>query len=93
MIGLGTLALLENPDTPARIRDTDDPDTLDIDRKALGHMVFGHGVHQCPGQTLARAELEIALPTLLRRLPGLRLAVPLEEIRAAQTQALAAVLN
>lgn len=40
-----------------------------------------HGVHQCLGQTLARAELEIALPTLLRRLPNLRLAVALEQLR------------
>lgn len=32
-------------------------------------------------QTLARAELQIALPVLSRRLPGLRLAVPFEEIR------------
>ncbi|MEU0884361.1 cytochrome P450 [Lentzea sp. NPDC005914] len=47
----------------------------------MGHTAFGHGVHQCLGQTLARAELEIALPTLLRRLPGLRLAMPIEEIR------------
>ncbi|SEH03617.1 hypothetical protein SAMN05444920_14031 [Nonomuraea solani] len=44
-------------------------------------MAFGYVVHQCLGQTLARAELEIALPTLLRRLPNLRLAVPREEIR------------
>ncbi|MEU5633675.1 cytochrome P450 [Streptomyces rishiriensis] len=58
-----------------------DPDLLDIDRDARGHVAFGHGVHQCLGQVLARAELEIALPVLLRRLPGLRLAVPPEEIR------------
>ncbi|MBP2320407.1 cytochrome P450 [Kibdelosporangium banguiense] len=140
MIGLGTLALLENPGTLARLRDTDDPrvisnaveellryltivhslvarvakedieiggtlvrageglimnlpaanrdpaflddpDSLDVDRNSRGHMAFGYGVHQCLGQTLARAELEIALPTLLRRLPGLRLAVPIEQIR------------
>ncbi|SCE09116.1 cytochrome P450 [Streptomyces sp. DvalAA-19] len=59
---------------------TEQPELLDLDRKARGHLAFGHGVHQCLGQTLARAELQIALPTLLRRLPGLRLAVPLEEI-------------
>jgi cytochrome P450 len=140
MIGLGTLALLENPGTLARVRDADDPkvisdaveellrhltivhslvarvakedieiggtlvhvgevlimnlpaanrdpaflddpDTLNIDRNPRGHMAFGYGVHQCLGQTLARAELEIALPTLLRRLPKLRLAVPIEQIR------------
>ncbi|MEU4362612.1 cytochrome P450 [Promicromonospora sp. NPDC023987] len=58
-----------------------DPDTLDIDRNTRGHLAFGYGVHQCLGQNLARAELEIALPTLLRRLPGLKLAVPMEQIR------------
>lgn len=140
MISLGTVALLENPDAAARLRDTDDPavianaveellryltivhsliariakedveiggtlvkageglimnlpagnwdpaftaepQTLDLDRPARGHLAFGYGVHQCIGQTLARAELQIALPTLLRRLPELRLAVPIEEIR------------
>ncbi|MFI5798706.1 cytochrome P450 [Streptomyces sp. NPDC051677] len=140
MIALGTVALLQNPDEAARVRDTDDPavianaveellryltivhsliariakedveiggtlvkageglimnlpagnwdsaftaepGTLDLDRSARGHLAFGHGVHQCIGQTLARAELQIALPTLLRRLPELRLAVPIEEIR------------
>ncbi|MFB6841780.1 cytochrome P450 [Streptomyces sp. NPDC056361] len=57
-----------------------DPDTLDWERPARHHVAFGFGVHQCLGQNLARAELEIALGTLLRRLPGLRLAVPAEEI-------------
>ncbi|MFI0923513.1 cytochrome P450 [Streptomyces sp. NPDC021012] len=57
-----------------------DPDTLDWDRPARHHVAFGFGIHQCLGQNLARAELEIALGTLLRRLPGLRLAVPAEEI-------------
>ncbi len=37
-------------------------------------------MHQCLGQPLARAELQIALATLFRRLPGLRLAVPEEEL-------------
>ncbi|MEV4009039.1 cytochrome P450 [Nonomuraea angiospora] len=140
MIALGTVALLENPDMAAVIRDADDPnvianaveellryltivhslvariakedveiggtlvrageglimnlpagnwdpafttdpETLALDRPARGHLAFGYGVHQCIGQTLARAELQIALPTLLRRLPELRLAVPSEEIR------------
>ncbi|TWP50468.1 cytochrome P450 [Lentzea tibetensis] len=59
----------------------DQPGTLDVDRNARGHLAFGHGVHQCIGQSLARAELQIALPAVLRRLPDLRLAVPPEEIR------------
>ncbi|MEH0551051.1 cytochrome P450 [Streptomyces sp. B21-101] len=57
-----------------------DPDTFDIDRNARGHLSFGYGVHQCVGQNLSRVELSISLPTLLRRLPGLRLAAPVEEI-------------
>ncbi|MFI9330407.1 cytochrome P450 [Kitasatospora sp. NPDC052868] len=49
-------------------------DELDLDRDARRHLAFGFGVHQCLGQPLARAELQIALETLFRRLPGLRLA-------------------
>ncbi|MEU2660834.1 cytochrome P450 [Streptomyces sp. NPDC007325] len=57
-----------------------DPDALDWERTARHHVAFGFGIHQCLGQNLARAELEIALGTLLRRLPGLRLAAAAEEI-------------
>ncbi|MFB6556592.1 cytochrome P450 [Streptomyces sp. NPDC056405] len=56
------------------------PREFDPERSARSHVAFGYGVHQCLGQNLARAEMEIALGTLLRRLPGLRLAVPTEEI-------------
>ncbi|MEU6390961.1 cytochrome P450 [Streptomyces sp. NPDC046939] len=55
-------------------------DVLDWDRSARHHLAFGFGIHQCLGQNLARAELEIALHTLFERLPGLRLAAPAEEI-------------
>ncbi|ONK15202.1 cytochrome P450 [Streptomyces sp. MP131-18] len=58
----------------------DDPDTLDITRPPGRHVAFGHGAHACLGQQLARMELRIAFPALLRRFPGLRLAVPLAEI-------------
>ncbi|SDP07907.1 pentalenic acid synthase [Streptomyces sp. cf386] len=57
-----------------------DPDTLDWHRPARHHVAFGFGIHQCLGQNLARAEMEIALRTLFDRLPTLRLAVPAEEI-------------
>ncbi|MFG1695765.1 cytochrome P450 [Nonomuraea sp. NPDC049309] len=53
---------------------------LDLTRPAGGHLTFGHGIHQCLGQQLARAEMRIAYPALLRRLPGLRLAVTPEEV-------------
>ncbi|WP_433454704.1 cytochrome P450 [Streptomyces sp. CA-142005] len=58
----------------------DDPDTLDFHRPTRHHVAFGFGIHQCLGQNLARTELEIALGSLLSRLPGLRLAAPAEEI-------------
>ncbi|WP_449475165.1 cytochrome P450 family protein [Streptomyces abikoensis] len=57
-----------------------DPDTLDLDRAQGPHLAFGHGIHFCPGAALARIELQVALGTLLARLPGLRLAVPDEEL-------------
>ena len=52
----------------------------DFDRSPNPHLAFGHGIHFCPGATLARIELQIALGTLLRRLPGLRPAVPDSEL-------------
>jgi cytochrome P450 len=57
-----------------------DPDTLDLLRPTSGHVAFGHGVHQCLGQQLARVELRVVLPALLTRFPTLRLAVPAEDI-------------
>ncbi|SEG84285.1 Cytochrome P450 [Nonomuraea solani] len=68
---------------PAANRDPSrfpDGERLDVTRPAGGHLTFGHGIHQCLGQQLARAEMRIAYPALLRRLPGLRLAVPPEEV-------------
>ncbi|MGW4660165.1 cytochrome P450 [Streptomyces sp. NPDC004279] len=65
-----------NRDTAAFAR----PDTLDWHRPARHHVAFGFGIHQCLGQNLARAELEIALHTLFETLPGLRLAAPAEQI-------------
>lgn len=56
------------------------PSTLDITRKTSAHMSFGHGVHQCLGQQLARVELRIGFSALLARFPGLRLAVAPEEV-------------
>ncbi|MET8999085.1 cytochrome P450 [Amycolatopsis sp. NPDC004169] len=59
----------------------EEPDALGWHRStARDHVSFGFGAHQCLGQNLARVTMEIAIGTLLERLPGLRLAVPAEEI-------------
>ena len=58
----------------------DEPDRLDLTREAGPHLGFGHGVHHCLGAQLARMELQVALATLLARLPGLALAVPDDEL-------------
>lgn len=140
MIGLGVLALLENPDQLAVVRDAEDPkvlanaveellrylsiiqngqrrvavddiqiagetiragegiiidlapanwdpdvfpepDRLYVHRAGADRNVaFGYGRHQCVGQQLARAELQIVFQTLLRRIPTMKLAVPFDEI-------------
>jgi cytochrome P450 len=140
MIGLGVLALLENPDQLAVLRDAEDPKIVanaveellrylsiiqngqrrvaieDIEiggeviragegiiidlapanwdpnvldeperlylhrSKAGQHVAFGYGRHQCVGQQLARAELQIVYHTLFRRVPTLKLAVPIQDI-------------
>ena len=139
MIGIGILALLENPEQAALLRDSDDPkfianaaeelmrylsiiqngqrrvaiedieiggetiragegiiidlapanwdaaafphpDQLDFTRDASQELGFGYGRHQCVGQQLARAELQIVFQTLLRRIPTLKLAIPFDEV-------------
>ena len=139
MIGIGILALLENPEQAALLRDSDDPkfianaceelmrylsiiqngqrrvatddieiagetiragegiiidlapanwdaaaypdpEKLDLGRDAGQQLGFGYGRHQCVGQQLARAELQIVFHTLLRRIPTLRLAIPFDEV-------------
>ena len=57
-----------------------EPDELDIARRLDRHLAFGHGIHVCLGAPLARLEGDVAFTTLLRRMPGLRLAVPRESI-------------
>jgi cytochrome P450 len=59
----------------------DSPDTLDITRNVRGHVAFGYGTHQCIGANLARVEMQVAFATLARRLPGIRLAVPQDELK------------
>ncbi len=58
-----------------------EPEKLDLTRKASHHVAFGWGPHQCVGQQLARVELQVVFSTLYRRIPTLRLAAPVEELR------------
>lgn len=140
MIGIGVLALLQNPEQAALLRDTDDPklvanaveelmrylsiiqngqrriaiedieisgevikagdgiiidlapanwdakafpepDKLDLRRDNANQEVgFGFGRHQCVGQQLARAEMQIVFHTLVRRIPTMKLAIPFEDV-------------
>jgi cytochrome P450 len=58
-----------------------EPERLYLHRSGAGqHVAFGYGRHQCVGQQLARAELQIVFHTLLRRVPTLELAVPIEDV-------------
>lgn len=67
---------------PARWQE---PDTIDLGRAENPHLSLGHGIHYCLGAPLARLEARIAVGTLLRRLPDLALAVPVEELRWRST--------
>jgi cytochrome P450 PksS len=58
-----------------------EPDRLDLGREPNKHVAFGAGHHFCLGASLARLEGRIALTTLFRRLPALRLAQPAESLR------------
>jgi cytochrome P450 len=61
----------------------EDPDRLKVTRTPNPHLAFGAGIHFCVGASLARAEGQIAIGTLLRRMPNLRLATDRPEWRSA----------
>ncbi|MEV7078931.1 cytochrome P450 [Streptomyces sp. NPDC093516] len=57
-----------------------DPETIDFSRSPNPHVSFGFGPHYCPGGMLARLESELLVDALLDGVPGLRLAVPAEDV-------------
>jgi cytochrome P450 len=58
-----------------------DMERLELTRQATPHLAFAYGIHHCLGAQLARLELRVAFPALLRRFPGLRLAVDPADVR------------
>jgi cytochrome P450 len=80
-IPAGQLVFLSLPSANRDPDFIDSPEVLDIRRGAPGHLAFGHGVHHCLGAPLARMEMRIAFPALLRRFPSLELAEDFEGVQ------------
>lgn len=74
--GIVALSLAANRDASAFAH----PDELDVHRDASQHVAFGYGLHHCIGADLTRLELEVVFGTLFRRIPGLRLAKPMDQL-------------
>lgn len=70
--GEGVIALLASADRDESVYP--DPDRLDLTRSGSTPLAFGHGMHSCIAKFLSRMELQVALSTLARRVPTLRLA-------------------
>jgi cytochrome P450 len=68
-------------------------DSFDPSREVPPNATFGHGIHHCLGAQLARTEMRIAYPRLLRRFPGLRVAVPDDEIAYRELSIVHGVTN
>ena len=78
-IQAGTTVILSY-NTANRDPERADPHVLDLHEQDGRHLAFGHGIHQCLGQQLARVEMRVAFPALVNRFPTLRLAVPAEDV-------------
>jgi cytochrome P450 len=81
VIRAGEGIIIDNAPANWDAKEFTEPDRLYLHRSGAGqHVAFGYGRHQCVGQQLARAELQIVFHTLFRRVPTLELAVPIEEV-------------
>jgi cytochrome P450 len=79
-IPAGATVVIGTPEANRDPQHFPEPDRLDVHRARAPHLAFGHGIHQCLGQQLARIEMRIGFGELFTRLPDLRLAVPAEQI-------------
>jgi cytochrome P450 len=80
LIEAGDVAMVSLPSANRDVDFMADPDLFDVTRQPQAHLTFGHGIHQCLGQQLARLEMSVALPALLQRFPTLSLAAPVTDL-------------
>ena len=80
LIQAGDVAMVSLPSANRDVDFMADPDVFDVTRQPQAHLTFGHGIHQCLGQQLARLEMSVALPALLQRFPTLSLAASVTEL-------------
>lgn len=83
-IGAGSTVIVSPAIANRDPRRFPEPERMDLRRTNNQHLSFGAGPHFCLGQPLARAELQVVLATLARRLPTLRLAIDRRELRVKQ---------
>jgi cytochrome P450 len=81
VIRAGEGIIIDNAPANWDAKEFTEPERLYLHRSGAGqHVAFGYGRHQCVGQQLARAELQIVFHTLFRRVTTLELAVPIEDV-------------
>lgn len=79
-IGAGDLVLLDNGAANHDESVFPGPDRFDLTRPPVPHLTFGHGARYCLGAPLARIELQAVFSRLILRFPGMRLAVPADQL-------------
>lgn len=80
----GTTVVCSMPAANRDERVFTDADDMVLSRSPNPHLTFGAGPHSCLGQSLARTELQVTLEVLLRKLPNLRLDVPVDDLRRVE---------
>ncbi|MEY9995768.1 cytochrome P450 [Streptomyces sp. V4I8] len=80
----GTTVVCSMPAANRDERVFTDADDMVLSRSPNPHLTFGAGPHSCLGQSLARTELQVTLEVLLRKLPNLRLGVPVDDLKRVE---------